>query len=84
VSIAPASQAEFIVYPNPVQTLLYLKHPPGETITVFTNAGKKLQTIQLAAGSTNTSFDTRLLQPGYYFLQYRNTSTAITQRFIKY
>ena len=83
LSIAPSSQPDFIIYPNPVQTMLYLKHPPGETITVFSPFGKKMNTIKLESGSSNTSIDTRLLQPGYYILQYRNSAVVMTQRFIK-
>jgi hypothetical protein len=84
LSIAPANEAGFLIFPNPVQNMLYLKHPPGGTVIVLTASGQRLQTIRLTAGSTNSSFNTNLLLPGYYVLQYSNAATVITQRFIKY
>lgn len=83
LSIAPANQASLLIYPNPVQNLLYIKHPPGETLAVFSVPGRQLQTVNLAMGSTNSNMDLRLLQPGYYVLQFRGGNRVMTQQFVK-
>jgi hypothetical protein len=76
---------ELVLYPNPTQHLLQVRHPldTSSYLEVMTITGKRVLHLDLAAGSTDTTLDVQSLSPGLYYLQYKCGAYTTQKLFTK-
>ena len=63
------------IYPNPAKDVITISHAAAQAnqrIDLLSIEGKTIQSLQVIAGSTQTSFNIDFLQPGLYLLKYSN------------
>jgi hypothetical protein len=76
---------ELMLYPNPAQHMLQVRHPLNTSsyLEVMTITGKRVLHQELAAGSTDTTLDVQSLSPGLYYLQYKCGAYTTQKLFTK-
>ena len=81
VGITETDKDNFKVFPNPVNSILFVEIPRDEVqeIKIANLAGEEV----LGALSNTNTIDVSILPKGVYFLQLRTASGISTQRFIK-
>ena len=87
----PAEQnkniASLIVYPNPVNSELFIRHAPAANnaeIMIYALSGQLLQKKRIAKGSERNTIPVTALAAGTYKLVYRTGNKTETASFIKY
>ena len=69
-----------IIYPNPVQNILYVKgNSEAYSIEIYSLIGQLVKTV-----SNANEIDVSLLSQGIYLIRIRNENISTTQRFIKF
>ena len=69
-----------IIYPNPVQNILYVKgNSEAYSIEIYSLIGQLVKTV-----SNANEIDVSLLSQGVYLIRIRNENISTTQRFIKF
>ena len=69
-----------IIYPNPVQNMLYVKgNSEAYSIEIYSLIGQLVKTV-----SNANEIDVSLLSQGIYLISIRNENISTTQRFIKF
>ena len=69
-----------IIYPNPVQNILYVEGNSGAySIEIYSLIGQLVKTV-----SNANEIDVSLLSQGIYLIRIRNENISTTQRFIKF
>ena len=69
-----------IIYPNPVQNILYVKgNSVAYSIEIYSLIGQLVKTV-----SNANEIDVSLLSQGIYLIRIRNDNISTTQRFIKF
>ena len=69
-----------IIYPNPVQNILYVKgNSEAYSIEIYSLIGQLVKTV-----SNANEIDVSLLSQGIYLIRIRNDNISTTQRFIKF
>ena len=69
-----------IIYPNPVQNILYVKgNSEAYSIEIYSLIGQLVKTV-----SNTNEIDVSLLSQGIYLIRIRNENISTTQRFIKF
>lgn len=69
-----------IIYPNPVQNILYVKgNSVAYSIEIYSLIGQLVKTV-----SNANEIDVSLLSQGIYLIRIRNENISTTQRFIKF
>ena len=77
---------ELTIYPNPAQTTIQVQHPTvfdSGFIQIISIDGREMQRQALIPGSTGTSINVHLLNPGFYLLHYQNGPFQNTARILK-
>lgn len=78
LSTPDLNKASLRVFPNPVQTTLYLDHA-AEEMHIFTISGAQV----FESAQKLTSIDVSALRPGVYFIESQHGSERFTTRFVK-
>lgn len=74
------------VYPNPVRSNLTIQHEAageGTVISVLNLGGKQVLTVNVQAGSFQTSIDAARLAPGTYMIVFNNNGSRTATQFVK-
>ncbi|MET4547022.1 hypothetical protein ABIE26_004360 [Pedobacter africanus] len=74
------------MYPNPVSTVLAVKHPKAgasATMNVYSITGKKLIIKKVQAGAEQTEVEVAQLPQGSYIIEFNNISTRQNGMFVK-
>ncbi|MCX2473284.1 right-handed parallel beta-helix repeat-containing protein [Pedobacter sp. MC2016-05] len=75
-----------VLYPNPVRTLLSVKHPEvnnNGSIDIFSVNGQRVKKINVARGSNSSEIDLSSLPAGTFVLFFNDGATKLTQKLIK-
>jgi len=80
--ISQLSNDHILIYPNPVNDLLYIKTNENISIEIYNSLGKKI--TQQETGNIETQIDLINFSPGIYFLKMTDQSGIVYRRtFIK-
>ncbi|MES2775130.1 MAG: T9SS type A sorting domain-containing protein [Bacteroidota bacterium] len=86
VSVKNSKATGLSIYPNPVVNTITLTHGKAgnnASVAVLNIEGKKMQNLQLTAGTTQTSFNVKTMESGVYLLQYSDDKRVETIKFIR-
>ncbi|MCX3264021.1 right-handed parallel beta-helix repeat-containing protein [Pedobacter agri] len=77
---------DLVLYPNPVQSMLHVKHPEVTTvgvIIIISVSGQKLKSIIVNKGILETEIDVINLPPGTFILLFNEGTIKLAKTFIK-
>ena len=80
------SEISLQIYPNPTRDKLTVNHPlanAGASISILSLSGSKLLNVRLKPGSLQAELNVANLITGTYILQFNNSNTSDTLKFIK-
>jgi hypothetical protein len=86
VSVKRSSKTTLSIYPNPVKDVITVTYAPAmlnQHLNVLSIEGKTIHSMEVAAGSTQTTFNLNFLQPGIYMLRYANGNELQTIKLVK-
>ncbi|RDC66119.1 PA14 domain-containing protein [Adhaeribacter pallidiroseus] len=81
-----SASSDFVVYPNPVQSMLQIKHPEilsNGSVEIISADGRRIKKWLLRNGCTVTSVNVAFLRQGFYLIKFNNISSVKTIPFIK-
>ena len=76
-----SSDYDAVFYPNPATENIVIKVKNPTTVEIFNNLGQSV--LKTEKAETNTSIALAKLQPGIYFIKFKNKSGVITNKLIK-
>jgi hypothetical protein len=80
---AGTTETRIRVYPNPADTEVTLAHPASGTATLYDITGRQVAIQHIAKGVESSRFNTGALNPGTYFIVYRNGKASASVSFVK-
>ena len=86
ISVSAPAGHIVALFPNPVKDQLFFRLQdglPGSIIRIADAKGTTVRTLQLKAGATNASINTRNLQAGAYSIIFNSGTFKETLQFIK-
>jgi hypothetical protein len=86
VTVKRTAKGSLAIYPNPAKDLVTVSHQAAavnQRLELLSIDGKTIQTINIAAGATQTTFNVDFLQPGLYVLKYANGKDIQTVKLAK-
>ncbi|MBA3680067.1 MAG: T9SS type A sorting domain-containing protein [Bacteroidetes bacterium] len=81
------NESDFIIYPNPAKEKIVLKlngskFNKGEIITFTDITGKKVLEHTLTENTEELTLNTKTLNPGNYFINFRSDLKTITKKLL--
>lgn len=75
------AKAEFVIYPNPVSTILYVQSDTSiDQLTIYNLLGQRVKTEEM---NDNAQINVQDLPSGIYLIEIKNESVTQSYRFIK-
>jgi lysyl endopeptidase len=84
VSIPKTRQDLYSIYPNPVEDMLYLQSPPGQSpasFYLYDMSGRMIRSFDQPGNTNTVRIDVSAFSPGLYLLEIRNNSQSVTKKF---
>jgi hypothetical protein len=86
-AITHHEKGEYILFPNPLRDILYVRRPAVSTQEEISIYNSMLQRTSLPVSNINQGeykeLDTSILLPGVYFLEIKREKKMVLKRFVK-